>query len=66
MHRYSVTDMSCDHCRAKIEDAVLDADGGAALTFDMEAREVAVDSVLETGEVLGTLKGAGDEAVEIG
>ncbi len=66
MSRYSVPTMSCDHCKAKIEDAVLDADGGAELSFDMAAREVTVDSVLEPGEVVETIKCAGYEASEIG
>jgi len=66
MSRFSVPDMSCGHCKAKIEDALLEADGGAELGFDMDAREVTVDSVLETGEVVDTIKGAGYAAAEIG
>lgn len=62
MSRFSVPDMSCGHCKATIENAVLDADGGAELTFDMEAREVEVDSVLDTDEVIATMKEAGYEA----
>ena len=51
MSRFSVPDMSCGHCKAKIEDALLEADGGAELDFNMEAREVTVESVLEAGEI---------------
>ncbi|HCQ65776.1 MAG TPA: copper chaperone [Rhodobacteraceae bacterium] len=66
MSRFSVPDMSCGHCKAKIEDALLEADGGAELGFDMDAREVTVDSVLEANEIVDTIKGAGYEAARLG
>ena len=66
MSRFSVPDMSCGHCKAKIEDALLEADGGAELEFDMDAREIAVDSTLDAGEVLDTIKAAGYAATALG
>lgn len=65
MSRYSVPEMSCGHCRAKIEAAVLDADEGAGLDFDMEAREIEIDSVLETSEIVAVMEAAGYPATEI-
>jgi len=66
MTRFSVPEMSCGHCKATIEEALLDADGGADLSFDMEAREVSVDSVLDTAEIVETMKAAGYEAQPVG
>jgi len=66
MSRFSVPEMTCGHCKAKIEDALLDADGGAGLAFDMEKREVDVDSVLESAEVADIMREAGYESQPIG
>ena len=46
MTTFSIPEMSCGHCKAKIEDAVMDADEGAVIAFDMDAREVEIDSTL--------------------
>lgn len=59
MSKFSVPDMSCGHCKATIEKAMLDADAGAELSFDMEAREVEVDSTLDIAEVIATISDAG-------
>lgn len=66
MSRYSVPEMSCGHCKASIEGALLDADPGAELSFDMEAREIAVDAVLDEGEIVAAIKTAGFEANPLG
>jgi len=66
MSRFSVPDMHCAHCMATIKDALLEADGGMELTFDMEARQVEIDTVLASPEVIATMKNAGYAASEIG
>ncbi|RME16444.1 MAG: copper chaperone [Alphaproteobacteria bacterium] len=66
MSKYSVPNMTCGHCKAKIEDAVLEADPGAALDFDMEKREVEIDTVLSDAEVRAAIEKAGYEATPLG
>lgn len=62
MATFSIPNMTCGHCKTKIEDAVLDLDEGATLDFDMEARELDADTVLSTEQVIGAITGAGYEA----
>lgn len=59
MTTFSVPEMSCGHCKAKIEDAVVDADEGAVIAFDMDAREVDIDSSLDTAALADAIKAAG-------
>jgi copper chaperone len=59
MSTFFVPDMSCGHCKAKIEDAVMDADEGAVMDFDMDAREVEIDSALDTAALANAIKAAG-------
>ncbi len=65
MSKFSVPEMSCGHCKAAIETALLESDAGADLSFDMAAREVDVDSTLDAAEVIAAMKQAGYEASEI-
>ncbi|EAQ12566.1 MULTISPECIES: cation transporter [Maritimibacter] len=61
MTTFSIPEMSCGHCKAKIEDAVMDADEGAVIAFDMDAREVEIDSTLDTAALADAIKAAGYE-----
>ncbi|MGH1369792.1 MAG: heavy-metal-associated domain-containing protein [Maritimibacter sp.] len=60
--RILIPDMTCDHCKAKIEDAVLDLDEGAAVRFDMGARQIEVETVLDHNTVIGAINDAGYDA----
>lgn len=66
MTKFSVPDMTCGHCKASIEKAVLDADEGAELDFDLDKHEVAVDSVLAAEELAKVIQDAGYTPAEIG
>lgn len=66
MASYSIPDMTCNHCKAKIEDAVLDLDEGASLDFDMEARTLDVDSTSGIRAVAEAIKAAGFTVVPKG
>jgi copper chaperone len=64
--RFSVPEMSCGHCKASVENAVLDADDGAVLEFDMAKREVEIDSVLDAQALIGAIRQGGFEATPTG
>lgn len=66
MTKFSVPDMTCGHCKMTIEKAVLDADEGAELSFDLDKHELEVDSVLAGEELAGVIKAAGYTPAEIG
>ncbi|MBN9670849.1 heavy-metal-associated domain-containing protein [Roseibium aggregatum] len=57
--KFSVPDMSCNHCKAAIDNAVKEIDGAASLEFDLENRTVAIDSTRSTEEIAAVLKEAG-------
>jgi len=59
MIRFSVPDMTCGHCKAKIEETVMTADEGAFLDFDLEQRVVEVDSTLDTAALEALITQAG-------
>jgi len=62
MNKFSVPKMSCGHCTASIENGILEADEGAAVSCDLEKRTVEVDSVLDTAAIIAAIKAAGFEA----
>lgn len=61
----SVPDMTCGHCKASVEKAVTALDDDAELDFDMETREVEIDSTASKSAILSALDAAGYPAAEI-
>lgn len=56
---FSVPDMSCDHCRTTITEALEAIDDGAEVDVDMDSREVEVRSTAGNAAVLKALQDAG-------
>ncbi|MYM54936.1 copper chaperone [Rhodobacteraceae bacterium GS-10] len=59
---FHVPEMSCGHCTAKIETSVQAADPTALLIFDLDSRQVEIDSADESDALLAAIKSAGFEA----
>ena len=62
MITFHVPEMSCGHCTAKIEGAVQATDPTALLTFDLDSRQVEIDSADDGDVLLAAIKAAGFEA----
>lgn len=63
--KFSVPKMSCGHCTASIEDAILESDEGADVQCDLDSKIVEVDSVLDAAEILAAIKKAGFEGAAV-
>jgi copper chaperone len=55
MSTFHVPDMSCRHCKAAIEKAVLAADAEAQLEFDLDAHKVKIASRLTDADLTALL-----------
>lgn len=62
MITFHVPQMSCGHCTAKIESSVQAADPTALLIFDLDSRQVEIDSADDGDTLLEAIKAAGFEA----
>lgn len=60
-----IPDMSCGHCKATVEKAIKVIDPAAHINFDMEARLVALESVMEAAKVQAALAEAGYPATPV-
>lgn len=59
MSRFHIPDMSCGHCRAKVEKTVHALDPEARITFDMPAQRITLETRADTVAVQTALAGAG-------
>jgi copper chaperone len=62
MTHLSIPDMSCNHCKATVEQTIKALDPAASLIFDMPARTVTVNSATAPDTLRAALKTAGYEA----
>lgn len=59
---FDVPEMSCGHCTAAIEKSVKSADPAAAVTCDLGARRVRIDSTLSADQLRAAIGQAGYDA----
>lgn len=65
MTTFHIPDMSCGHCKATVEKAITILDPEAHIHFDMEARQIALDSALSIAKVQAALAEAGYPATSV-
>ena len=54
-----VPDMSCQHCKNRIADALRQMPGVQSVSIDLETKEVTVESVLDRQLILDCIEQAG-------
>lgn len=62
MVKLHVPNMSCGHCSASIEEAVLSFDADALIAVDLKGRTVEIDSDAGASQLIALIKSAGFEA----
>ncbi|WP_323785056.1 heavy-metal-associated domain-containing protein [Thalassovita sp.] len=62
MTTFTVPEMNCGHCTAKIEESVQETDPTALLSFDLSNRQVDIDSGDDNDVLLNAIKAAGFDA----
>lgn len=58
----SVPDMTCGHCKASVEKALARVDPAAAVTVDLTARRVSVETAAPAPALIAALAAAGFDA----
>jgi len=62
MTRLNIPEMSCGHCRGKIEAAIIELDALAEIEFDMEARKIDVETDASLPDLQAAISAAGYES----
>ena len=65
MKTFHIPDMSCGHCKATVEKAIKGLDPKAHINFDMDARQIALDSDMAPAHVHAALAEAGYPATPV-
>jgi copper chaperone len=62
---FRIPDMSCGHCKAKVEKTIRTLDPEAGVAFDMAKRQVTLNSSAYTTEVQAALDAVGYPATKV-
>ncbi|PCJ73539.1 MAG: heavy metal-binding protein [Rhodobacteraceae bacterium] len=62
MPSFNIPDMTCGHCKASVEGAILELDSTAKITIDLDTHNVDVDTQTAADAIVAALKTAGYEA----
>ena len=65
-YKFSVPDMSCNHCKMRIEKVMKDSGKVKDLVIDLNSKVVAMDSDLSEEELINLFDKAGYDATKIG
>lgn len=57
--KLSVPDMTCGHCKAAVEKAIIDLDSSADVRVDLPSRTVEVETTAAEGAILNALAAEG-------
>ncbi len=63
--RFTVPDMSCGHCKKRIEEALVSRKGIESLSVDLDSKTVTVETELSPEEIISVIDEAGYDATEL-
>lgn len=61
MKRYTVNDMTCEHCAGTITKAVEATNPDATVTVDLDSKVVSIDTTASDNDMLSAIRSAGYE-----